>query len=108
GDDEEKRAVILVFVKQKTAYEMLPCWSSDVCSSDLFQSGDRARQIERLVGDEWIGRLQIERPRARVLEPRARETDADVVRESNRSEERRVGKEGRNMWSQCTERNEVQ
>jgi len=23
------------FFKQKTAYEILACWSSDVCSSDL-------------------------------------------------------------------------
>src|SRR5207245_7987578 len=26
---------IFFFFKQKTAYEMLPYWSSDVCSSDL-------------------------------------------------------------------------
>ena len=29
-----------IFFKQKTAYEMCPCdWSSDVCSSDLFDGG---------------------------------------------------------------------
>src|SRR5207244_6034665 len=27
--------VIVFFFKQKTAYEMIWCWSSDVCSSDL-------------------------------------------------------------------------
>src|SRR3546814_4114530 len=33
------------FFKQKTAYEMrISDWSSDVCSSDLFETGDAAIQ----------------------------------------------------------------
>src|SRR3546814_6127450 len=33
--------VVVLFFKQKTAYEMrISDWSSDVCSSDLLQAGD--------------------------------------------------------------------
>src|SRR3546814_12553072 len=36
---------------QKTAYEMLISdWSSDVCSSDLVQNGERQRQIAQRLG----------------------------------------------------------
>ena len=34
---ERKKEKVFFFVKQKTAYEIYKCdWSSDVCSSDLF------------------------------------------------------------------------
>src|SRR3712207_7842604 len=69
-------------------------WSSDVCSSDL-------RQCQRRLGlansrgtcqQEHADRL------ARILEPRARGLDA-LGDQVERSEERRVGKEGRSRWS---------
>src|SRR3546814_1752726 len=38
---------VFFFFKQKTAYEMrISDWSSDVCSSDLFQAAEAVRQIE--------------------------------------------------------------
>src|SRR3546814_6864523 len=42
---------MIIFFKQKTAYEMrISDWSSDVCSSDLEEaSGARARQVVKLV-----------------------------------------------------------
>ena len=36
---------VFFFFKQKTAYEIYQCdWSSDVCSSDLFQASGRIRE----------------------------------------------------------------
>src|SRR3546814_2380963 len=72
---------VFFFFKQKTAYEMrISDWSSDVCSSDLAQAGERAR----------AGRDDVARAVDRI--------DLDV-----RSEERRVGKECvstcRSRWS---------
>src|SRR3546814_7413795 len=46
------------FFKQKTAYEMrISDWSSDVCSSDLFQNagGQTINQDETGFGTSWIG-----------------------------------------------------
>src|SRR3546814_19267591 len=42
--------IVIFFFKQKTAYEMrISDWSSDVCSSDLFGSGDEhARRAPNL------------------------------------------------------------
>src|SRR3712207_5160786 len=34
-----RRSWFFFFFKQKTAYEILACWSSDVCSSDLHEFG---------------------------------------------------------------------
>ena len=45
GTDE----VYLFFFKQKTAYEIRNCdWSSDVCSSDLFEV-----QFQAALGGNW-------------------------------------------------------
>src|SRR5258708_29580598 len=38
------------FFKQKTAYEMIWCWSSDVCSSDLFPT-------RRVKSRWWLNRV---------------------------------------------------
>src|SRR3546814_16503627 len=44
--------IVVLFCKQKTAYELLISdWSSDVCSSDLIASGE---QKKRLADAEWI------------------------------------------------------
>ena len=41
----------IFFFKQKTAYEIKECdWSSDVCSSDLFQHIVRQNQGSQLLG----------------------------------------------------------
>src|SRR3546814_16196724 len=86
------------FFKQKTAYEMrISDWSSDVCSSDLFEE-----RLERL----WTCGLEAGRPhRVRCQGPLRRisrqcaqlqcRASASRTCRSNgqRSEERRVGKE---------------
>src|SRR3546814_1657315 len=43
---------VIFFFKQKTAYEMrISDWSSDVCSSDLYDADDHLRLI-RALGDD--------------------------------------------------------
>src|SRR5689334_23918268 len=71
-------------------------WSSDVCSSDLFQ-GQLALllRIDELAraGAQWIiathSPILVAYPEARIFE----------CNELGRSEERRVGKECRSRWS---------
>src|SRR3546814_14371563 len=49
--------ILVVFFKQKTAYEMrISDWSSDVCSSDLGRRGWSWEQDERLSA-EWLETL---------------------------------------------------
>src|SRR3546814_1353547 len=85
---------IFFFFKQKTAYEMrISDWSSDVCSSDLQPASKKRR-----------------RRNARNLAPKRRCPGRGgpghrcrAVKGTNRSEERRVGKECvstcRSRWS---------
>src|SRR3546814_1863628 len=90
------------FFKQKTAYEMrISDWSSDVCSSDLPGSADRARRP----GGPPILQVYLTQARALGVSPnrhfderyyRAIHRDVDRAVEAGgfwRSEERRVGKE---------------
>src|SRR3546814_3386818 len=76
------------FFKQKTAYEMrISDWSSDVCSSDLWQG----RAVDGQCRDRHRARQSVDRDGAARTDDRAR------------SEERRVGKECvstcRSRWS---------
>src|SRR3546814_10683183 len=84
--------------KQKTAYEMrISDWSSDVCSSDLqalhWQGGLYYMNIKRRdcvateadLGQGYVGECYTTDPRA--------PTEALRDDSTNRSEERRVGKE---------------
>src|SRR5437762_9152952 len=80
-------------------------WSSDVCSSDLFRVLDRgprsqarpdslehADRVARAAGiaaQQYLGRVG----------PDDRDARQALRRERERSEERRVGKEGRSRWS---------
>src|SRR3546814_7356573 len=78
-------SVCFFFFKQKTAYEMrISDWSSDVCSSDLFQFSSAAGTT---------GNSKEKQTMRKVL----------VLYYSTRSEERRVGKECvstcRSRWS---------
>src|SRR3546814_6778377 len=66
---------VFFFFKQKTAYEMrISDWSSDVCSSDLFEAAFYARDLPSLHGDV-VARIAgpIARPVAEVhaCRPRA-------------------------------------
>src|SRR3546814_1317847 len=84
------------FFKQKTAYEMrISDWSSDVCSSDLFQGTD-PREFDQ--ARQWFD--------GQVRQSGGRLHDLDLAqsfRSTGRSEERRVGKECvstcRSRWS---------
>src|SRR5258707_3915546 len=78
-------------------------WSSDVCSSDLFQGCDGAAGKPGTVASRSVTTLKVKTTRARHDGHAAlrawsgfihRAADAEV-----RSEERRVGKECRSRWS---------
>src|SRR3546814_4419435 len=111
---------VCFFFKQKTAYEMrISDWSSDVCSSDLFEQADQRTQRAIFVG----ARRHVERRRhheqfadafvvfgcpvideaglGAAMPGVETQLDADLV--LDRSEERRVGKECvstfRSRWS---------
>src|SRR3546814_7099105 len=98
--------VLFVFFcfKQRTAYEMrISDCSSDLCSSDLFNSGARlGASKRRLDYGERVPLLCVARGRERVL--RGDEGEAHGGRGFDRSEERRVGRECvstcRSWWSQ--------
>src|SRR5256885_10632746 len=76
-------------------------WSSDVCSSDLRQ-GQAARLStsapQRGQSGSWRRRMPA-RQRSQSQLPRARQPPHRGGRTRSRSEERRVGKEGRSRWS---------
>src|SRR3546814_1681498 len=83
---------LLFFFKQKTAYEMrISDWSSDVCSSDL-----GGRSAKRTTDSVFESGPTVLRARFRVVERPSTSI-------TNRSEERRVGKECvstcRSRWS---------
>src|SRR3546814_17896721 len=104
------------FFKQKTAYEMrISDWSSDVCSSDLSGLAEKvisadqaqyeivARATEHVVdADTTIQRVSVRTAVEPILTRSAVESVLPVATE--RSEERRVGKEWvrtcRSGWSQ--------
>src|SRR5206468_9881818 len=79
-------------------------WSSDVCSSDLSSMKPFFRVIAPLlVGQKVQRRLQrfvssrlAERSTGARLQPKRYASSF-----ANRSEERRVGKEGRSRWARC-------
>ena len=83
-------SLLLFFFKQKTAYEIYQCdWSSDVCSSDLDDSADAVKAINKAANffkHELKSRLLL-----RVI--------PQLHFVYDRSEERRVGKECRSRWS---------
>src|SRR3546814_3217177 len=98
--------VLFFFFKQKTAYEMrISDWSSDVCSSDLLDQGDRAPL--GVGGQHYdVERAQDVRHVLAHAEQVHRVADAqlrDLGLHLGRSDERRVGKECvrtcRSRWS---------
>src|SRR3546814_3746627 len=89
---------LLFFFKQKTAYEMrISDWSSDVCSSDL---------APHLMSDAWFSDPRFGLGLAIAVAGWLINFQADSILirlRSDRSEERRVGKEcvsqSRSRWS---------
>src|SRR3546814_7181804 len=91
---------IFFFFKQKTAYEMrISDWSSDVCSSDLSLRYSTARH-HAVVGCGADRSRRSPMPGVASAMPRS---SLSALTRSNRSEERRVGKECvstcRSRWS---------
>src|SRR3546814_4446655 len=99
--------MVIFFFKQKTAYDMRNSdWSSDVCSSDLFDDDGEPRATPR---------TQVTEERARSIISRNQSPDIGFSQSINpyrgcehgcvycRSEERRVGQECvstcRSRWS---------
>src|SRR3546814_8578297 len=93
--------LLFFFFKQKTAYEMrISDWSSDVCSSDLFDRRQRACRRDAQHGQARWQRLYLYCPPAGASHERCCSSDRAasarllrVRRARHRSEERRVGKE---------------
>src|SRR5690606_39719027 len=91
-------------------------WSSDVCSSDLtaYQTLDVVRAMEQdaqlpltnlrvdggMVANKLLMQFQADMLDVQVIAPKVTETTALGAA---RSEERRVGKEGRSRWSESDE-----
>src|SRR3546814_3621079 len=106
---------VFFFFKQKTAYEMrISDWSSDVCSSDLERHRNTdGRDLEnaearlardaRHVVDEQVGRRPDQGAAAGEDGDVGQRDQETLGRKSQRSEERRVGKECvskcRSRWS---------
>src|SRR3546814_1572232 len=95
---------VFFFFKQKTAYEMrISDWSSDVCSSDLTIKG--VQKVFREQGVKFVsetGRGTVDSSLAELAREAVRRSEQDEA-PSDRSEERRVGKECvstcRSRWS---------
>src|SRR3712207_7551488 len=93
------------FFKQKTAYEILADWSSDVCSSDLVMPNTPALVDEGMAAisrgshcdEAHLAEAEsLLAATGRVVRVPERQQDAVTA---IRSEERRVGKECRSRWS---------
>src|SRR5213596_2581018 len=84
---EAMYVVFFFFFKQKTAYEIRPCdWSSDVCSSDLFQRAlaraARAQdrdEIARRDAQAHVAQRRDRRGAAAVLLAHLLERDCDEI-----------------------------
>src|SRR3546814_10051758 len=94
----------IFFFKQKTAYEMrISDWSSDVCSSDLFEAAvHQFKDAPNVIDVRNIGLVAGIEMAPRAGAPGARAAEA-FQKCFDRSEERRVGKDGvstcRSRWS---------
>src|SRR5438552_17394814 len=89
----------MFFFKQKTAYELIWYWSSDVCSSDLTRASvgrgaDPARRAVRPT-DARVHHAHVRSGPPAGEAGRGRDQRGPV----SRSEERRVGKEGMSWWA---------
>src|SRR3546814_2730951 len=106
--------MVLLFFKQKTAYEMrISDWSSDVCSSDLVEGQHRDLHVKTPAKNDGPKGPRLYRAFEDIINParprgvsrkRSAQRDRQMRdRHDVRSEERRVGKEYartvRSRWS---------
>src|SRR5256885_5836394 len=103
GSDGGLRGLLFFFSSRRRHTRLQGDWSSDVCSSDL-TAGTVAITLRRPSDEVWsIGELAqrgIFRT-TRRSSPTLDETEQELLKllNSQRSEERRVGKECRSRWS---------
>src|SRR4051812_49973783 len=94
--------VFFFFFSSRRRHTRLTCdWSSDVCSSDLtldvVQAEGELFMVMEYVAGESLARLLLV-AREKGARPSAR-VGVAIVAGALRSEERRVGKEGRSRWA---------
>src|SRR5689334_24112595 len=90
--------VFFFFFSSRRRHTRWNCdWSSDVCSSDLNQSGILAADLKLSGSRKLLGVSD----HGQVLLPLTFVELAAISRNGLRSEERRVGKECRSRWSPC-------
>src|SRR3546814_7823549 len=95
--------MLFFFFKQKTAYEMrISDWSSDVCSSDLFEPNENQPRQSAMASSLNPAARSFAVGESPIFIPSSCFEKQKSLRES-RSEERRVGKECvstcRSRWS---------
>src|SRR3546814_20580449 len=113
--------ILFFFFKQKTAYEMrISDWSSDVCSSYLYERlNHRTINVRQQIGPGYPAN-QVGNEQSREHLPidiamqdmtDTRNAGGECLDSMYRSEERRVGKEcvstGRSRWSPYHEKNKI-
>src|SRR5690606_40167655 len=95
----ESMVVFFFFSSRRRHTSFSRDWSSDVCSSDLPDETPETEDLQEPSTEKDPG----EEPRAPEdegeQEPSHQAVGLGVVEGSPRSEERRVGKEGRSRWS---------
>src|SRR5690242_21828747 len=95
----------MFFFSSRRRHTRLTCdWSSDVCSSDLDRVEDEPAPIRDRALTLLAGALRMREPSAREAEHDERRGRRNGERRERdliaaRSEERRVGKEGRSAWA---------
>src|SRR5699024_12772966 len=79
-------------------------WSSDVCSSDLSRFGGRMQRESKRLTQLVQEIIDLSRVQDHAAPATTEKISAAEVVDDARSEERRVGKEGRRVWRRQNER----
>src|SRR5438093_712571 len=102
-----RRCLFFFFSSRRRHTRLVSDWSSDVCSSDLARSHLRAGMKESQAAALWQGFVHGEGTgwaggKVELALPFSLVWSGPGIR--TRSEERRVGKEGRCRWAPCHQR----
>src|SRR2546430_8789000 len=91
------------FFSSRRRHTRFDCdWSSDVCSSDLAMRLSSKEEFTGEIASHWKEQMEKYRGQAEEMAQRLEKQAAELRHElarSQRSEERRVGKECRSRWS---------